>query len=92
MQLVQSYQTLGHVQADVDPLNLREFSSSHRDLQREFKNPNNFKNKLIYSKYGFTVADLEREFYIDAPEMGVSTNSKNDVIYRDCSVLRSNGS
>lgn len=79
---MQSYQTLGHVQADVDPLNLREFSASHRDLQREFKNPNNFKNKLIYSKYGFTVADLEREFYIDAPEMGVRYIHDNDVLYR----------
>ena len=67
MQLIQAYQTVGHVKADVDPLNLKEVTQNKRDLLKEFS-PTLF--ALDIQKYGFTQEDLKKEYFIDAPDMG----------------------
>ncbi len=40
--------------------------------------PKSLTSHVDYKQYGFTEADLEREFYIDAPELsGVLSKKKN---------------
>ena len=52
-------------------MKLKDVLKSYGDLLRDFKHPkNDIRNALDYKRYGFTAADLEREFFIDSPEMG----------------------
>ena len=82
MQLIQAYQSLGHVKADIDPLSLRDVSQSHLELVKEFT-PNNTLYMLDPKKYGFTQEDLNKEFYIDAQDMGGFLGMKKHWILKD---------
>lgn len=62
--------THGHMLASLDPLQLFETYKEMGTLSKKFMAPEE-KTKLLldYRSYGFTEADLEREFYVDAPEL-----------------------
>lgn len=77
--LVRAYMTHGHLLADVDPLRLYETYKDEANFIRRFKIPeDSLKELLDYKAYGFSEADLEREFYIDAPELaGILIRKKN---------------
>lgn len=72
MMLVRAYMTHGHMLADVDPLKLYEtYNQKFPELAGKFKLPQTGVNNLLdYKSYGFSDADLQREFYVDLPEMG----------------------
>ena len=79
MMLIRAYQTHGHLSADIDPLKLYENYKQFPSLAEKFKVPKSaMSNLLDYKTYGFTEADLDREFYIDAPELaGLLSRKKN---------------
>jgi 2-oxoglutarate dehydrogenase E1 component len=80
MMLIRAYQTHGHMAADIDPLQLYEtYSKQYPSLAAKFKVPKTgMGNLLDYRTYGFTEADLDREFYVDAPELaGLLSRKKN---------------
>lgn len=80
MMLVRAYTTHGHLMADVDPLKLYEsYKDKFPSLAAKFKLPQqSVGNLLDYKTYGFTEADLDREFLIDAPELaGLLGRKKN---------------
>ena len=72
MMLVRAYMTHGHMLADVDPLKLYEtYHAKFPNFASKFKLPQTSVNNLLdYRSYGFSEADLDREFYVDLPEMG----------------------
>jgi 2-oxoglutarate dehydrogenase E1 component len=64
--LLNSFETVGHLVADLDPLNLQEVYKDIDQYAEKFrfaKGP--ILNQLDYKHYGFTEADLEREFLIE---------------------------
>jgi 2-oxoglutarate dehydrogenase E1 component len=77
--LIRAYMTHGHMQADTDPLQLYETYKHFETFAQKFKIAQaSINNLLDYKTYGFTEADLDREFYIDAPELaGLLSKKKN---------------
>jgi len=77
--LIRAYMTHGHLIADLDPLKLQETYKEFAGFGEKYKVPqSNLTNLVDYKHYGFTEADLEREFYIDAPELaGLLSKKKN---------------
>ncbi len=71
--------THGHMLADVDPLQLYETYKQFPNFAGKFKLPQTgVKDLLDYKAYGFSDADLNREFYVDVPEMaGLLRRKKN---------------
>ena len=62
--------THGHFVADLDPLNLSQYFKEHPTVADKYKFPPKDLTSLVdYKSYGFSEADLDREFYIDAPEL-----------------------
>ena len=64
MQLIRSFMTHGHLNADLDPLKLaqvEEFNKETYALGLEYK------TLIDYNNFGFTEADLDRSFYVDVP-------------------------
>ena len=63
--------THGHMIADLDPLCLKEtYKKQFPTLSGKFKLATDELTNLVdYRFYGFTEADLDREFYVDAPEL-----------------------
>jgi len=79
MMLIRAYMTHGHMLADTDPLQLYETYKHFPSYAQKFKIPQaSLANLLDYRTYGFTEADLDREFYVDAPELaGLLGRKKN---------------
>lgn len=60
--------THGHMLANLDPLELEKEYASMASLSEKFKFPDQSLRALVdYKTYGFTDADLDRDFYVDAP-------------------------
>lgn len=83
--LLRAYMTHGHLVANLDPLKLREVYSNELDtLAFKYKIPMPYLSQLLdYKTYGFTEEDLDREFYIDAPELGGILGKKKTWILKD---------
>lgn len=79
MMLIRAYMTHGHMLADIDPLQLYETYQQFPSYAEKFKIPQaSLSNLLDYKTYGFTEADLDREFLVDAPELaGLLSLKKN---------------
>jgi 2-oxoglutarate dehydrogenase E1 component len=79
MMLIRAYTTHGHMLADIDPLELYQTYRQFPSYAEKFKIPRaSLTNLLDYKSYGFTEADLDREFYVDAPELaGLLSRKKN---------------
>lgn len=79
MMLIRAYQTHGHMMADIDPLQLYESYKHFPSYAQKFKIPQASLNDLLdYKSYGFTEADLDRDIYVDAPELaGLLGRKKN---------------
>jgi 2-oxoglutarate dehydrogenase E1 component len=71
--------THGHLLADTDPLQLHETYKHFPTFAHKFKVPDDDLKQLVdYKAYGFTESDLDREFYVDAPELsGLLRKKKN---------------
>jgi len=70
MLFIRAFMTHGHLTADIDPLKLAETYQNIPTFTDKLKLPTNYMTSLVdYKSYGFTEADLDREFYIDAPEL-----------------------
>lgn len=64
LQMLRSFQVSGHEVATIDPLEL------DRDVkQHGMKMTGNLPPQMDYHDYGFTEADLDRTFYINAPHI-----------------------
>ncbi len=80
MLLIRAYMTHGHMQADLDPLKLYEtYSKDFPSYADKFKLPRTGLGHLLdYKQYGFSEADLEKEFFVDVPELaGLLQRKKN---------------
>jgi 2-oxoglutarate dehydrogenase E1 component len=64
LMLIRAYRAMGHLAADLDPLNLAE-RKKHRELRPDF--------------YGFTEADLDRPIFIDKV-LGLETATIRDIL------------
>lgn len=74
---LRAFRTHGHLVADIDPLKLKEVYKDSPSLAKKFQYSN---EKLIQlldpSYYGFTEADMDREFSIkDTAQVGGSSIS-----------------
>ena len=84
MLLIRAFMTHGHLLADTDPLQLHETYNHFPSFSSKFKVPDQSLRRLLdYRSYGFTEADLDREFYVDAPELAGLLRKKNIWKLRD---------
>jgi len=61
----------GHLIANLDPLDLKKHYSNQPSFAKKFNFPTERTLKLLdYHNYGFTDADLDREFRVELPFKG----------------------
>ena len=80
MLLIRSYMTHGHMKADLDPLKLYEsYCKDYPEYADKFKLPQTGPIHLLdYKQYGFSDADLDKDFFVDIPELaGLLQRKKN---------------
>ena len=66
--LLRAYMTHGHLLSDIDPLKLKEVYRDSPSLSKKFRFPDeNLVKMLDPASYGFTQADMDREFHIEMP-------------------------
>ena len=66
--LLRAFMTHGHLVADIDPLQLKEHYKDSPSLAKKFHFPDErLKSLLDPAHYGFTEADMDREFNIQMP-------------------------
>ena len=76
--------THGHLVADIDPLKLAEHYKESPTLAEKFRFPDQKLNDLLSpATYGFTEADMDREFYINMPMQSTIAKKKPKWILRD---------
>lgn len=76
MNLIRAYMNHGHQISDIDPLDLNDYYVHHESYRSQ-------PITLNYSYYGFTEQDLDREFFVDAPELGGILKKKKNWVLRD---------
>ena len=70
MAMIRAYMVHGHLEADLDPLQLDKVYADSA-VADSYARPGSDMRKLVdYKFYGFTEADLDRHFYVDLPRMG----------------------
>ena len=63
--MLRAFMTHGHLVADIDPLKLKEVYKESPSLAKKFRFPDSKLLSLLEpSTYGFTEADMDREFNI----------------------------
>lgn len=66
--LLRAFMTHGHLVADIDPLKLKEHYKDSPSLSKKFHFPDEkLLGLLDPASYGFTEADMDREFNIQMP-------------------------
>ena len=66
--MLRAFMTHGHLVADIDPLQLKQHYADSPSLARKFRFPEDDILKLLDpSHYGFTEADMDREFSVNMP-------------------------
>lgn len=69
--LIRAYLAYGHLLANLDPLDIKNHYKHIPSVAKKYYIPTPDKyHHLDYSHYGFTEADLEREFRVDLPFKG----------------------
>ena len=67
MAMIRAFMTHGHLEADLDPLDLDKVCVEGK-VGDSYARPAAEMRKLVdYRFYGFSEADLDRHFYIDLP-------------------------
>ena len=83
MALIRAYMAHGHLQADIDPLNLAQVDKVN-NLGTTYQKPGDELKRLIeYDYYGFTERDLDRVFYVDVPQLGGLLQKKKEWTLRE---------
>jgi len=69
MAMIRAFMSHGHLEADLDPLELDKiYSADGGKVGDSYARPAADMRRLVdYRFYGFTEADLDRHFYIDLP-------------------------
>ena len=82
--LLRAHMTHGHLCSDIDPLKLAEHYADSPTLAEKFRFPDQKLNDLLNpATYGFTEADMEREFYIHMPMQSTIVKRKPKWKLRD---------
>ena len=82
--LLRNFMTHGHLVADIDPLNLKEHYKDSPSLAKKFRFPDeDLLSLLDPSHYGFSEADMDREFSIKMPYNGTIAQRKQKWKLRD---------
>lgn len=69
--LLRAFMTHGHLVADVDPLKLKEVYKDSPSLSKKFRFPDERLLSMVDpAAYGFTEADMDREFHYTNPYHG----------------------
>ena len=64
--MLNAFESLGHLVADLDPLRLADAYKDIDSFREKFRFAQGpILNQLDYREYGFTEADLDREFNIE---------------------------
>ena len=81
MALVRAFMTHGHLESDVDPLQL---DTVYAELTEKYGRPTDEMRVLLDHKfYGFTDADLDRVFYVDLASLGGLLSKKKEWTIRE---------
>lgn len=84
MSILRAYMTHGHLMADTDPLGLKDHYAHEPELAAKFHFPTQDLLDLVnYRKYGFSDADLDRTFHVNAMELGGIFTRQKDWKLRD---------
>lgn len=79
MSILRAYMTHGHLMADTDPLGLKDHYAHEPHLAAKFHFPTKDLLDLVnYREYGFSDADLDRTFHVNAMELGGIFTRKKD--------------
>ena len=73
----------GHLDADVDPLGLAQAYKNQEGVGQKFAPGARLKELIDPTFYGFSEADLERDFYVDVNQMGGVLGRQKDWKLRD---------
>ena len=83
MALIRSYMAHGHLKSDLDPLELDKVFAE-MDLGAKYSHPSTILRGLLdYQFYGFEEKDLDRQFFVDVPELGGILSKKKDWTLRE---------
>ena len=83
MALIRSFMAHGHLKADLDPLQL-DTVYAEIDLGSKYAHPSSTLQGLLdYQFYGFEESDLDRQFYVDVPELGGILSRKKNWTLRE---------
>ena len=82
--LLRAFMTHGHYIADIDPLNLKENYKDSPSLAKKFRFPDDKLLALLDpATYGFTEADMDREFHVSMPFGSSIVKRKQKWVLRD---------
>ena len=83
MALIRSFMAHGHLKSELDPLEL-ETVYAEMDLGAKYAQPSKILRGLLdYQFYGFEESDLDRQFFVDVPELGGILSKKKDWTLRE---------
>jgi 2-oxoglutarate dehydrogenase E1 component len=83
MALIRSFMAHGHLKSDIDPLEL-DTVYAEMDLGAKYAHPSRIlRGMLDYQFYGFEESDLDRQFFVDVPELGGILSKKKDWTLRE---------
>ena len=86
---IRAFWSNGFIAADIDPLKLDE--NVEEDVAIKFRNPKLLQEDVLHTDYwGFTEADLDREFHIDGSRYGGILATKTNWTLREVKEVMEN--